>query len=367
MKNGRDLVSEAVTDAKALKEAAMNAAKNEILEALAPSLKSLLEKNINEALSKNEDSDRMRRGVEDNWPGESHTGFEEAKEKGESKMDKRDDKDLDLESLANFFPSVSETSEEEGEKVEEGEGIPTLGEGEGCEGEEGEEEVKEAKEEDMDEEIEISEAELQKAFESALQLEVQVKKGFSDMTKAGELDAVVKDAGKGLNPEKKGEHEWDGEEPPHKQDFTVKEMIQRGLAENKALRAENKSLSETARKLTSMVKALAQKLSESNLFNAKVMHVNKVLSGNKLTNEQKRVVLESFDKAKTISEVKTVYSVITSSFATGNLVESRKPKANSQRARTSGGADQKVLRESVDRAADGGMSERLKRLAGITK
>lgn len=361
MKNGRDLVSEAVTDAKALKEAALKAAKNELLESMAPALKTLLEGAVKEALSQNEDSDRMRRGVQDNWPGESHTGFEEAKEKGEPQMDK----DMELESLANFFPSVSEKSEEEeGEKVEESD-IPTLGEGEECGDDE---EVKEAKEkEDVDEEIEISEAELRKVFEAALQTEVQVKKGFSDMTKAGELDAVVKDAGKGLNPEKKGEHMWDDEEPAHKQDFTVKEMIQKGLAENKALRAQVRSLSEDKAKLVNMARALAKQLAETNLFNAKVLHVNKVLTGSKLTNEQKRVVIESFDKAKTVSEVKTVYDVIKTSFAAnGTLAESRKPKANAQRARTSGGANQKVLRESVDREA-GGMSERLKRLAGITK
>lgn len=381
MKEGRDLVNEAVNDAKALKEAALQAAKNELLESMAPAIKDLLEKSIKDTLDQNEGVNRMRRAdpKSDNWPGESHTGFEEAKEKGEPKMDmdkdagKQDEKELDLESLASFFPTVTEMpEEEEGEKVDENPAaampsIPTLGEGEECE-EEGEEdemkkEAKKEKEEDkMDEEIEISESELKKVYEAALQTEVQVKKGFSDMTPAGELDDVVKDAGKGLNPEKKGEHEWDKELPPHKQDFMVKEMIQKGLAENKALR-------ENLKKAVGMIKALGSRLHEVNLFNAKVLHVNRILNKNgRLTAEQKKVVLESIDKAKTIDEVKTVYEVINNSFAVASQLsesKSRKPVANAQRPRTSGTPDQKVLSESVDR--DNGTFSRLAQLAGLVK
>lgn len=377
MAKGRDLVNEAVNDAKALKEAALSAAKNELLEAMAPRIKELLEKNIKGVLAQNEDADRIRRGIQDNWPGESHSGFEEGKthEKGESKMDKdnkpQDEKELDLESLASFFPSMSEMPEEDPAqpKVDENPAsmmIPTLGEAEACEDEDGE--MKEAKkdkeEEKMDEEIEISESELKKVYEAALAAErlaeVQVKKGFGDMTKAGELDDVVKDAGKGLNPEKKGETPWEKGEVEDKKDWMVKEAIAKGMAENKALR-------ENLRKAVGMIRALGAKLHETNLFNAKVLHVNRMLNKHKLTSEQRKVVLESIDKAKSVDEVKTVFEAIDSSFAVSqSLSESvaRKPVANAQRPRTSGTPDQKVLSESVDRQEKGQYS-RLAQLAGL--
>lgn len=376
-KEGRDLVSEAVSDAKALREAAVQAAKNQLLESMAPALKDLLEKSIKGVLSQNEDTDRIRRGIDDNWPGESHTGFEEAKEKGEPKMDdmkpdKKDGQELDLESLASFFPNVSEMPEEEGApKMAEDPsslamGIPQLGEAEACDDDDVKAEGKKDKEDDkMDEEIELSESELRKVYEAALKVEAQVKKGFSEMTPNGELEDVVKDADKGVADMKKGEHVWEKETPPAKQDWMVKEMkevIAKGLAENKQLR-------ENLKKAVGMVQALGTKLHEVNLFNAKVLHVNKILSKNgSLTSEQKKVVLESIDKAKSIEEVRSMYDVLNSSFAVSSqLSESttRKPVANAQRARTSGAPNQEVLRESVDRKNE--TFNRLQALAGLVK
>ena len=394
MKKGRTLVSEAVNDAKALKEAALAAAKNELVESMAPALRSLLEKSLKGALS--EDVDRIRRGVQDNWPGESHTGFEEGKKKGEPKMDKefdaevpQDEKlpgeepELDLEALAGFFPQMSELSSEEGmdglppeELPKEGalgSGIPTLGEMDDPSSDDFVPEVKEAKEKDkkdkedekMDEEIEISEAELKKVYEAALQTEAQVTKGFGEMTKMGELDDVAKDVDKGLADVKKGEHAWEKEEPPAKQDYTVKEMRQfvaRGLEENKQLR-------ENLQKAVGIIRSLGSKLHEVNLFNSKVLHVNRILNTHgRLTTEQRKVVLESIDKAKTIDEVKMVFEAITGSFAVATRLsesKTRKPVANAQRPRTSGGADQKVLSESVDRNNEG--FSRLQKLAGLVK
>lgn len=363
-REGSDIVSDAVNDAKAIKNAALSAAKNELVESLAPALKTLLEKHIKGALSQNEDSDRMRRGIQDKWPGESHTGFEEAVTKeGEDKMEK----DLDLESIASFFPPVTEGDDADADDVKvEDASIPTLGEAEG------DDEMKEGKKkkkdkEDVNEEIEISESELRKVYEAALQTEVQVKKGFSDMTPMGELEDVVKDTGKGLNPENKSEKMW-GEKgaadlEAH-QDFTVKEMrtlIQKGLSENKHLR-------DNIKKAVGLVRQLGEKLHEVNLFNSKVLHVNRILNKNgSLTTEQKRVVLESIDKAKTIDQVRMVYEAITNSFDVSHRIsESRKPNANSQRARTTGTPDKKVLGESVDRE-NNVTADRWSVLAGLVK
>ena len=361
MADGRDLVDEAVNDAKAIKEAALEAAKKELVESMVPAIRSLLEKNIKGALEKDEGVNRMRRADpnKDNWPGESHSGFEEAKSRGEKEMDKPENegKELDMESLANFFPQVSEEDES---GLGQESAVPTLGE---------EPEIAEAKkdkddDEELEEEVEISESELKKVYEAALQTEVQVKKGFSDMTKMGEIEDVVKDVDKGLADVKKGEHTWEKEEPPAKQDFTVKEMrqlIQKGLAENRSLR-------ENLGKAVALIKQLGSRLHETNLFNAKVLSVNRILNQNvRLTKEQKLVVMESIDKAKTMDEVKITFEALSRSFNVGsNLAEGKKPLANAQRARTSGGADPKVLRESAEKGDTNGY-KRLQELAGLIK
>jgi hypothetical protein len=397
MKEGRQIVKEAVRDAKSLREAALESAKNEIVEALVPGLKALLDKTV-----RSESVDRYRGSESDYYATDKERKYEEGTEKGEPHMDDTQDKmgagKLDMESLAAFFPQIAEIGAEgEGggdepamppcddddqmmgkkHKEEEDEAaIPMLGM-EGADA--GLEEAKD-EEGEMDEQIEISEAELKKVYEQALQMEVQVKKGFGDVTGGGELDQAFKDTG--IADKKAGEAFWEKEEPPAAEDMipegvqlpeSVKKMIRAGMAENKALRAK---LAESNKKLTEAYKAVrfvGGKLHEVNLFNAKVLHVNRLLNKHaKLTSEQKKTAIESLDRAKSIAEVKNIYESINGmliSESAKRMSEStaRKPHANAQRARTSGAPNEKVLRESVDRGQNQAGNERWKRLAGLVK
>jgi len=417
-KEGRELVKEAVKDAKALKAAALEAAKNEIVEQMAPGVKALLEKQIRSALA-GESVDRVNdQGADYYSPAsrEKEKRYEEGKDKGEKDMaEAKDDKEkeLDLESLAGFFPQLSEEPGEEhmelpgqngedenpesaagthehdvaeGEHLEcpkcghemeaggeephaEDEGmdggmgmsIPHLGED--AEAEPDMKEGKDKEKEDMDEEVEISESELHKVYEAALQTEAQVTKGFKDIVGGGELDQAAKETG--IADKKTGEKHWDTEVPPDHVDYQIKEALKAGLAENKMLRGKLKEA-------VAIIKKLGETLHETNLFNAKVLHVNRILnSDRKLTKEQKAVVLESIDKAKSVAQVKMVYEAIVSSFkaSAGSLSESksRKPLANAQRPRTSGTPKPEVLRESVDRAEGQGKYDRMRQLAGLLK
>lgn len=396
MKEGRQLVKEAVQDAKSLKEVALEAAKREIVESMAPAVKALFEQSIRETLSEKRGlTGRLGQSQRADHFSPKTQKWEEGKDKGEKSMGDKDkkEKELDLESLASFFPQISEEPElgdEGGEHdmheepdpdadptAEGAEGeepgaacetaIPTLGEeaGEGDEEHGPKHPVDRgaARDEgDVDETVEISTEQLQRVYESALQTEVQVKKGFSDMSKFGTAYEV--DPAAGLADVKKGEHHWNEETPPAKEDYQVKEAIKRGIAENKRLR-------EDLKKAVGMIKTLGAKLHETNLFNSKVLHVNRILNRPaRLTKEQKTVVMESIDKAKSISEVKMVYEAIVNTFtATERLSEARdprKPHANAQRARTTGTPKPEILSESVDRAEKGKYS-RLQELAGLLK
>jgi len=358
-KEGNELLGKAVADAKALREAALEVAKGELVESMAPGLRRLIENDIRGVLS--EDSDRMRRGMEDNWPGESHTGFEEANKKGEQKMADKKEKELDLESLSGFFAEADEPEvKSDDEKMEAS--IPTLGEGD-----DKEKDDKEKDEEEVDETVvEMNEEELKRVYDAALKTEVQVKKGFSDMTPPGELEDVVKDADKGLADVKvKSDTPWEAQEPPAKQDWTVKEVRQLVAAG----RAENQALRENLAKALQLVETLGKKLAETNLFNAKVMHANRILSTGKLSAPERKVALESLDKAKSVEQVRMVYETIVKSFAAAKqqLSESntQRPRLGSSQTRGPLGTS-KVISESADHNQDATV-RRLQELAGLIK
>ncbi len=350
------VVGRAVKDSRDVARLAKDAAKNELVASLAPEIKRIIEARLRAgALGEDIDAlngegvNRMRQAA-DGYGGISD--FEE----GTDMAKKADGK---VESVAALFPSVNEVADEE---MDEAPAVPTLGEAD--------EEMDEGADEEMEETVEISESELEALYAEALQLEVDVSKGFKDMEKPHELGAGAKndntkDHGS-VEKVKSGEHYWDDEEPTAKQDYSVKEirqLVRRGMAENKSLQTENG-------RLRGMVKGLHGKLVEMNLLNSKILHVNKFIAAHRLNVEQKRAVIESIDRGKSVSEVKSIFKVLESSFkAAGAITETarNKPRADAQRRRTSGAPDAQVLRESADKADGNGQFSRMRELAGLSK
>jgi hypothetical protein len=330
------VVKKAVNESKDVARLAVDAAKNELIEQLTPTIQKIIDGQLR-AGTLGEDVDRTRRHEEGRGDD-----YEEGKDYMKDKF----------ESVAALFPGVNEVADDMDEAALEET-----------------DQVAEMADEEMDEELEISEAELEEMYAEALQLEVDVKKGFTDMAKPHELGAGAKyDSTKeqgSLEDLKSGEHSWENEVPPAKQDFTVKEirsLVRQGMAENKALVNQNS-------KLTEMVKALHGKLSEMNLLNTKILHVNKFMTAHKLTREQKKTVIESIDKGSSVNEVRRIYGILESSFRSAGAVNessARRPRGDSQKRRTSGAPDAKVLRESADKAEGGGFG-RWKQLAGLNK
>ncbi len=365
MKEGRELVKEAIADVKSLKEAAVESAKKELVENLAPAVRKLLDESIRGALN-----ERSRTGGKE-WEKSPEGGTrQQKKDYGRLAVAEEAEpvaEDLTLEdALQEFFPAegVKENTMKSSKKSSKKSSVKEQAEVTA--------EAKSSKKSSMKEEIEISEAELKKVYQAALKTEVQVKKGFSDVTGFVELNG--KTPGNDKNPpapptgEKGGEHHWEEEEPPHKQTWIpeakqLHAMLQKGLAENKALR-------ENLRKAVAMIETLGQELHKVNLFNAKVLHVNKILNGAKLTTEQKTFVMESIDKARSISEVRMVFETLVGSFKANAAMNEgrnpRPPKANAGRPTTSGTPKQEVLSESVDKGQNSPFA-RTRELAGLLK
>ena len=114
-----------------------------------------------------------------------------------------------------------------------------------------------------------------------------------------------------------------------------------------------------------VVKYLRSKLNEVNLLNAKLLFTNKLFRSYGLSNDQKMKVVETFDRAKNLREVKLVYATMAESFVNGSIreeivKESKKGSASKPVASTkSEKQEQEIITESDV------MKQRFKKLANI--
>ena len=78
---------------------------------------------------------------------------------------------------------------------------------------------------------------------------------------------------------------------------------------------ENRALNEKLGKYRSAVKSLREQLEDLNLFNAKLLYVNKLLQNKSLTESQRKSVIRALDRASSLNEAKTLYKSLTESFS----------------------------------------------------
>ena len=121
-----------------------------------------------------------------------------------------------------------------------------------------------------------------------------------------------------------------------------------------------KKLKEERDEALETVASLQETLSEMNLLNSKLLYCNKLFRANALTEAQKVKVVDALDMANTANEAKLVFNTLQESFNfTG--VEKRAIKEGLGRAsKASGTAPKKVITESVDETVS-----RFQKLANI--
>ena len=108
----------------------------------------------------------------------------------------------------------------------------------------------------------------------------------------------------------------------------------------------------------SVVVTLREKLNEVNLLNAKLLFTNKLFRKYGLNTEQKMKVVEQFDRASNLREVKLVYSTLGESFGVArNEINETKGAASKPVASTK--SDKKVISEGSD------LRDRFKKLANL--
>tara|TARA_R110002060_G_scaffold25137_8_gene34296 strand:+ start:3943 stop:5583 length:1641 start_codon:yes stop_codon:yes gene_type:complete len=104
------------------------------------------------------------------------------------------------------------------------------------------------------------------------------------------------------------------------------------------------------------VVALKNQLTEMNLFNAKLLYVNKLMQNRNLTTKQQRAIVEAIDNAKTLREAKLLYKSLTTSLKKrSTLREGRRTLGSSSRstrtaapAKKSGEVDRWAVLAGID-------------------
>jgi hypothetical protein len=322
MTTNRDLLKEAIADAKAVKETAIANAKLALEETFNPYLRERLAAKLNEMDDDygNEELDlkETEEVMDENYSEEGM--MDETMEMEDTEIANEADT-LDLEALLRELDGIEE------DEMVNGTGIEKRGQDSGNHGNivaidesEESEDDEVAKGEDDDADVNIEDM-------STEDLESFIKDVISDMVSAGELEAGHE------GEEEEGEEE-EGEEDVMDMEMSDEEgdeeevnldAIVAELKRKKATKKANednvddkkvKMMKKELEEAYNALKTIKSELNEVNLFNAKLLYTNKIFRNKNLSENQKVKVLAAFDKAVSIKEAKLVYETLSEGIKT---------------------------------------------------
>jgi hypothetical protein len=323
----REMLKECIADAKTIRETAIASAKVALEEAFTPQLTAMFAERLNEL----EEEDEMKNESVDEMYGMEEEGLEEdfnldeilaelemtdeGVEMEEEGMKQEVDEDLMLEDMSDeeIETLVMQVIDD---MIASGKLMP--GEGE----EEGEEEMEDMEDmdaEDIDEDINLEELLAEMDSEPAVNEDAMA---VGDATTPEALVAM------GLAGALVGGTAWSSLDKEQKQKLTANvkanfnaagETVKaffRNLSKGKISTKETEEPMEeaTTTEMEETINELRKELNEVNLLNAKLLYTNKIFKAKNLTESEKIKVLNTFDKAETVKEVKLVFETLTESF-----------------------------------------------------
>ena len=275
MATNRDLLAEAIADAKTVKATAIANAKAALEEAFTPHLTQMLSAKLQEM-----DADEIEDAVED----------EESSSMDEVTLD---------ELLAELNSDDEKMNEAKGEEKEETE----------------DEESEEMSIEDMDED----------------DLKSFIEDVIKDMVSAGELEAGHEGMENEEGAEKPEAEDEESEEEGEEEEIDVDALLEEEEMEEEVTldellaelegnmdeetesleeKVEDEEMKEELEEAMATIAILKKDLNEINLLNAKLLYTNKIFRSKSLTESQKVKVLTAFDKATSKKEVELVYETL---------------------------------------------------------
>ena len=339
----KDILKEAIADAKAVREVALANAKAALEEAFTPKLQSMLSAKLSETLDEKEELDEMgmydETAKEDDMSEASHEEkddtneeleeidleeilaeleLEEADEADDNKVDEakdedldeaKDDKEKDLEEYHSMNPQASDVS-----KVDYGA------------------KVSESEEFDLDSLLE----EINNLEEKDEAEDVKEYGGFN--VKPGQSGGTD-DTYKAMKAAAEGASDLSDflnaiMDIPGAMGLLKNPKVLQNWADQIKFTQESVSVDEVQAELEETQKALEAvrgELNEVNLLNSKLLYVNRIFKANHLDEGQKLRVVETLDKAESAKEAKLIYETIKDTF---NVAKSKKASKNRTKTRT---------------------------------
>jgi len=367
----KQFFQEALLEAKAIRETALASAKASLEEAFTPRIKSMIDAKLSlmedDASDDNEidetkEMDEAKAKAEEAKKVEEKKDMEEAKDMDEAKVDETKDMEegadmdenaeLDEMELDEILAELERADANEGvapagvpvnplnleakkvdEKKEVDEAKEDVKEGEAAyeyekgkqageklgEGEEGDEEMTELTVDELKDLIRDVLADVlgsEGAAEDDLEADVDVDADGADVEVSDdetvsddmELETILRELDKKV--EGKVDEKKDVEEAKKKVD-------EKKVEEKKDVEEAKKEVEEAKKEVdeaVKVIKALKNELNEVNLLNAKLLYVNKIFKSKSLTESQKVKVINAFDRAESVKEVKNTYETLKESF-----------------------------------------------------
>ena len=384
-----ELLKEAIADAKAVREVALQNAKMALEEAFDSKIKSMLSAKLAEEIEEDveleeeyveEEVDTTDEAVEATDEGMSYDEDDKVKE-----VDDSIEEDIDEEiNLDELMAELEEMSYEEDEKSE-GMGKYYDEDEKANEGKKDDEQMEEAVlDEDVKDAVEMIKQAAKKAGKNFVDYLVgnkHIDSGITTTTREGvdetnesfDIDSLVAEIESEMEEGKKKKDDDDKVEEaygdsPGKGTGPSKGKPGAPFGDGKSGKGSTgydgavKKLKEERDEAISTVETLQETISEMNLLNSKLLYCNKLFRANALTEAQKVKVVDALDKSTTTGEAKLVFETLQESFNfTG--VEKRAIKEGLGRAsKAAGTAPKNVITESVDETVS-----RFQKLANINK
>lgn len=325
------IFSEAIAEAKAIRETAMANAKLALEEAFTPRIQEMM--NTKLAALAEEDEE-----LEERFTGKN----------GEMTSNEGDDtgameEEISLEELLAELEGLEEGdgySEEEG-SVEPGLDNPYMEENE----------IFEAEDDETVSEITVDD------------LKDIIRDVVADLLGGSEEEEGKEEEEAGEEEEMEGEEEeMAGDEELNLEEILAELDLDEAADADKDKMKEEAKEEKEDKELEEAMSTIAQlrsELNEVNLLNAKLLYVNKLFKSKNLTEAQKVKVINAFDRAETVKETKNIFETLQESLSASQATKNPIKESLSFASKPAGVADRKPIVENNDFIA------RMQKLAGI--
>ena len=303
----QDLLKEAIADAKAVKETAIANAKLALEEAFAPRIQSMISNRLAEEEMEDEE------GMEDEMPMETPGMEDDGMDVGDLSIDTDGDGQFDeFDIMSRGVEAEEMPAEEELDEYDLSEILRQLDE-----------------EEEDEPSFELNPGEDPDAIEEEIDINALLEELMAD--------------------EEMDEYGMEHNDMDYNGDGKVD-------SEDTLLAKENEELKSELEEAYSAIKTMKDSLNEVNMLNAKLLFTNKLFKAHTLNESQKVKVIDTFDRARTIREVKLVYATLSESFSSRKTLVKEsvasKPVASTKPKQT-------ILSEGEQ------IANRFKKLAGL--